>query len=762
MQNPENHTLHYRPMFSENRAVILLINPDNGGIVDASIGACQYYGYSLSDLTAMSIFDINTMSNNEISVEMQRAKEESKNHFNFRHRLASGEVRDVEVYSNPIPMEGQKFLYSIIHDVTDRKEAEEQYRNLFERTGTGMAVIEADGALSLVNHTFAQLAEVDELELIGHSFLEGVADADKARMQEYHLKRLNGEDAPENYEFQFKTLKGSKGWALMNLTFFPDSGQTLASVINITERKRTEELLRLSEVKFRDLIESTSDLIWEVDMGGVYKYASPQVESMLGYKPEEVIGMSPFELMPPEEAKKIAAVFKELIEAGKPIVRLENVNLHKDGRRVVLETSGLPFYDDAGKVIGYRGVDRNITERKQVETEKEQLENALQHSQKMESLGHLTGGIAHEFNNLLGIIRGFTGLAVTKCTNQGDEKLLGFMRNIDTASERASNLVAQMLSFSRTEQIDDVPLNISSLILDNFNILRATLPSTIEIKTKVDPQLPRILVNPKQINQILMNLSVNARDAMDGVGKLTIRLCWRYGLDTEDSISHKQIEGDWIELSVSDTGSGIEPEIVKNIFDPFFTTKEVGKGTGMGLSTIYRIVEDHAGHILIDSEQGKGTTFRLLFPPIVNEDTEDTEDSDLTEELSEIPEGDGFEILVVDDEEMLAVHMSELVKEYGYKAHYVTNSVEALDLFKQDPERFSILITDQTMPKMTGKELIEKLRAIRPELPVIMCSGYSDKINSDDAYELNISYFSKPVDVSAVMREISNLLVLRN
>lgn len=737
---------------------MLLINPDDGEVVDASMGACQYYGYSLSDLTAMSIFDINTMSNDEIAVEMQRAKEESKNHFNFRHRLASGEVRDVEVYSNPIPMEGQKFLYSIIHDISERKQAEEQYRQLFKRTGTGMAVLEADGTLSLVNHTFTQIAEADESEIIGHSFLELIAGADQERMQEYHLKRLNGEEAPENYEFQFKTLKGNKGCALMNLTFFPDSGQTLASVIDITERKRTEELLRLSEVKFRNLIESTSDWIWEVDMNGVYKYASPQIESMLGYKPEEVIGISPFELMPPEEAKKISAVFQALIATGKPIVRLENVNLHKDGRRVVLETSGLPFYDDVGKVIGYRGVDRNITERKQAEAERTRLQNELQQSQKMESLGHLTGGIAHEFNNLLGVINGYTELAITNCINQEDEKLLQYMLTIETAGGRASKLIERMLAFGQSGQFDDLSLNISSLLVENFNILRATLPSTIEIETKIDPQLPRVLMNPTQLNQILMNLSINARDAMDGVGKLTVRLHWRYGLDIEDPISHKQIKGDWIELSVSDTGSGIDPEILNKIFEPFFSTKEVGKGTGMGLSIIYRIMEDHAGHILLDSEPGKGTTFCLLFHPIVSEATED---SDLTKESLEFPEGDGSEILVVDDEEMLAVYMSELVKNNGYKAHYETDSTKALNLFKQDPERFSILITDQTMPKMTGKELIDKLRAIRPELPVIMCSGYSDKINSDEAFKHQFSYFSKPVDVGVLYREISNLLALK-
>lgn len=244
MPTSKEHAFHYRLMFSENRAVMLLIDPSDGTIKNASMGACQFYGYSLSELTALKITDINTLSKSEIVDEMQRAKEGLKNHFNFRHRLSTGEIRDIEVYSHPIFLAGQNYLFSVIHDITERIRIEEQYRLLFENTGTGMAVLEPDGTLSLVNRTFTQLAEADESEIIGHSFLEGVADIDRTRMQEYHRKRIRGEDVPDTYEFQFKTLKGHQGWALLNLTFFPDSGKTLVSVIDITERKRLESELR--------------------------------------------------------------------------------------------------------------------------------------------------------------------------------------------------------------------------------------------------------------------------------------------------------------------------------------------------------------------------------------------------------------------------------------------------------------------------------------------------------------------------------------
>jgi len=530
--------------------------------------------------------------------------------------------------------------------------------------------------------------------------------------------------------------------------------------MEIGEHKCAQEALKKSEMRFRRLFEATDAIsVQGYDKNRRVIYWNPASEKLYGYPADKAIGKKLEDLIIPDTMREpVIAAVTAWIDEGIAIPSSELTLCKADGSSVHVFSSHVMFLNQKNEQEMYC-IDVDLTERKQVEEEKERLEHELQHSQKMESLGHLTGGIAHEFNNLLGVINGYTELAITKCINQGDKKLLKYMRNIETAGGRATRLVAEMLAFGRSKQADDLPLNISSIILEDTYMLRSTLPSTIEIETKIDQHLPSVLMDPTQLNQILMNLSINARDAMDGMGKLTVRLRMRHGLDAEDSVSHKPIKGDWIELSVSDTGSGIEPEIVKNIFNPFFTTKEVGKGTGMGLSIIYRIMEDHNGHILLDNDPGKGTTFRLLFPPMANEATEN---SDLTEESSEIPEGDDSEILIVDDEEMLAAHMSELVKSYGYKAHYVTDSTEALNLFKQDPERFSILITDQTMPKMTGKELIEKLREIRPELPVIMCSGYSDKINSDEASELNISYFSKPVDVSGVMREISNLLVLRN
>ncbi len=373
----------------------------------------------------------------------------------------------------------------------------------------------------------------------------------------------------------------------------------------------------------------------------------------------------------------------------------------------------------------------------------------------MESLGQLTGGIAHDFNNLLGVINGYASLIYERYENEADEKLVNYANHIKTAGNRAAELVTQMLAFSRSSQLDESPVQLEPVLKEDIKMLRATLPSTIEIKTDIEPSLPNVVINPVHLHQILMNLSINARDAMQEVGQLTITLGWARNLNTVSPISHKPVTGDWIELCVSDTGSGIDAEIARNMFNPFFTTKEVGKGTGMGLSVIYGIMESHDGHILLESELGKGSTFRMLFPPTPDDQHETSQES---QDVTEPTKGDGSEILLVDDEISLGSFMSELLDNHGYKTLLVTDSSDALTLFQNEPNRFSILITDQTMPVMTGTELIEKIRTIRPELPVILCSGNVDRVNSNKATEMNITLFEKPINSHQLLLTIAELL----
>ncbi len=397
----------------------------------------------------------------------------------------------------------------------------------------------------------------------------------------------------------------------------------------------------------------------------------------------------------------------------------------------------------------YIVVARDITE----QVKKERLERELQQAQKMESLGHLTGGIAHDFNNLLGIITGYSDLAMHQAVKTEDTKLQKYLNQIQDAARRATNLVTQMLAFSRSAPVEEKPIHLEDILRGDANMLRATLPSTIEIDIDIEGNLPPVLIDSTRVHQLLMNLCVNARDAMDSRGAIRIKLMLSKDLDTESPISHRPVRGNWVELSVSDTGTGIDIDNMKKIFNPFFTTKRVGEGTGMGLSVVYKIMDEHDGHILIDSVVGEGTTFRLLFHPAesANSDNSDEVGVDTKSDM----QGDGSHIMIVDDEDSLAVLIGRVVEERGFHATAMSDSTAALEELRANANQYSLLITDQTMPKMTGIELISEVRKFAPELPVILCTGYSDKIDANLARELNIPFFDKPINMEKLMATIS-------
>ncbi|MDH5387663.1 MAG: transporter substrate-binding domain-containing protein [Gammaproteobacteria bacterium] len=522
-------------------------------------------------------------------------------------------------------------------------------------------------------------------------------------------------------------------------------------------RHKAEEALKKSESRYRSLINSAGNTIAVIDLEGRFTQFNHAAEQLTGYKSEEIIGKTVWETVIPEEQQAgVKNVFENLRNGKIDIAdEYENEWLTRDGSRRLLHWHNSVLYDETGKVSHIVAMGYDITESRSAQVEHMRMQNELQQAQKMESLGLLTGGIAHDFNNLLGIINGFAKLTLDRYFTHDEDKPAEYVRHIQQAGIRAAKLVEQMLDFSRIGFTQDITIELAPIIKEDIKMLRSTLPSTIEIKTKIELDLPPVLINPSQLHQILMNLVINARDAMNGIGQLTIQLGWAHNLNTKSPISHKPVKGDWIELCISDTGSGIDTDIINNIFDPFFTTKEVGEGTGMGLSVIYRIVENHGGHILLDTAINEGTTICILFAPALEAGNQL---SDSIQEPAKMSRGNGSEILVVDDEAILAEYISTLLETHNYQPCSMTDSGKALALFKQNPDRFSMLITDQTMPKMMGTELIAAIREIRPELPVIICSGYSDKINVNTAIGLNIPYFNKPIDSNKLLLKIAELL----
>lgn len=406
--------------------------------------------------------------------------------------------------------------------------------------------------------------------------------------------------------------------------------------------------------------------------------------------------------------------------------------------------------------------------------ERDQLNRQLQQAQKMEAIGQLTGGIAHDFNNILASIIGFTSLALQRFVSDDQPELREYLNEVTHAGERARDLVSQMLAFSRTGSSKVSLLQISPMIKEVTKMLQATLPSSIQLSSQVDADVPAVMMDPVQFQQVLMNMCINARDAIGSKGDIDIRTHLVHFNDCGQLIAqaapkeelpchvcdscHNNIEeGDYIELSVRDSGSGMNDEELKRIFEPFFTTKDVGKGSGMGLSMVHGIIHEYGGHVLVDTQSGVGTKFRLLLPVVEGASIQkiDTklEGSLTNERLNDV------RILIVDDEESVARFMGDLLTSRGGNVTVMTDSQAALDLFSQEPAAFDLIITDQTMPRLMGVELSQKVLELRPEIPVILCTGYSEHVNEEKAKALGIrGYITKPMEVNTLVNLVQSLI----
>jgi PAS domain S-box-containing protein len=499
----------YRSLFKNNHSVMLLIDPETANIVDANPAALSFYGWSYEALTRKKMFDINTLKEEQVFGEMEKAKMEKRKHFYFRHCLASGEIRDVEVYSGPIKVHGKELLYSIVHDITARKKAEK---------------------------------------------------------------------------------------------------------------------------------------------------------------------------------------------------------------------------------------------------EKASLEAQLLHARKMESIGTLSGGIAHDFNNLLGIILGNAEMAMDDVPELHPAKFN--LNEIRTASLRARDVVKQLLSFGRKTDPKQRPVKLVQIAEDALKFLRSSIPTSIEIRQNIPVDTDdSILADSTQINQVMINLCTNAAHAMEDTGGVMTIGIQNIYLDQISAAVYPHLPpGNYVKLTVSDTGPGIDPEIKNRIFDPYFTTKEVGKGSGIGLSVVHGIVKNHNGAISVDSKFGKGTTFSILFPVAEEEAVIETEP---VEKLSTGNE----RILIVDDEESMAEIGRRRLERLGYRVEAKTNSIEALELFRADPDQFDLVITDMTMPHITGDKLVKEILKIRPDMPTILCTGFSEKIDEEKAKEIGVrQYIEKPFDRGKLSRLVRKVL----
>ena len=396
----------------------------------------------------------------------------------------------------------------------------------------------------------------------------------------------------------------------------------------------------------------------------------------------------------------------------------------------------------------------DITKKLKTEVEHNRLENELAQARKMEALGQLTGGIAHDFNNILGVIMGYTELSRDKIINGDNDKIPRYLEQVISASIRAKELIASMMLFSRTGENDAEAIDISLLVKEDIKMLRSIIPTSIDITSQVDESIPPVMIEPVKLQQLLMNLCVNARDAMNNKGTLSIQLRLRKIINDNCFVCYQNITGNWVELSVSDTGSGMSKDVMQHLFEPFFTTKEEGKGTGMGMAVVHGIVQDLNGHILIDTKVGEGTTIKILFPPT---DKQQNVVIDVHKDIPVYEKNHNDNILIVDDEESLSELVGDMLKSIGYNCTCFSSPVEALARFKKSPNDFDLIVSDQTMPKLTGLEMVTAMREVRTDIPAIIATGYSASLNESIAKENNIQLLKKPLTKDLLVETVNNI-----
>jgi len=523
----------------------------------------------------------------------------------------------------------------------------------------------------------------------------------------------------------------------------------LSSVQAITETKKAEEMLRENEARQRAMISNIADVITIIDRDRIKRYKSPNIEKWFGWKPEDGIGCSLQENVHPDDWEVVRAALDTVLENPDSTVTAECQYRCKDGRYKWVEFTVRNLLDDP-VINGYLANYHDITERREAEEVQEKLQEQLQQAQKMESVGRLAGGVAHDFNNMLGVILGHAEIALEQL--DPNQPLFADLREIQFAAERSANLTRQLLAFARKQTVTPKVLNLNETIEGTLKMLRRLIGEDIHLAWLPGVELGRVQIDPSQIDQLLANLCVNARDAIDGGGKITIETGNVSFDDTYCAYHVGFIPGEYVMLVVSDNGCGMEKETLAHVFDPFFTTKELGKGTGLGLATVYGIVKQNNGFIHVYSEPRQGSSFKIYLPRYRGEDGKEG----LAGSTATIERGQETVLLVEDEPAVLNIART-LLSRLGYTVLTASTAKEAIQTAEEHAGKIDLLMTDVIMPEMNGRELARRLLAFYPHLKCLFMSGYTaDVIAQHEVLAKDVHFISKPFsgpELAAKLRE---------
>ncbi|MEQ8191789.1 MAG: PAS domain S-box protein [Candidatus Eremiobacterota bacterium] len=674
----------------------------------------------------------------------------------FYYKDGSAAIFDLRI--QPVP-EG---IFILSYDITDTKKSEtlllesnERFRAVVEAAPDAI-FIQANGCFAYLNPAALSLFGCsDENQLLEHPVVEQFHPDCRSVVME-RIKQLN-ESKIEAPMLRERILRHDGTGVNVEVKAVPfiyrGQNGALVFVRDITERLKAQEDLRKSEEKYRDLYETAPVAYYSLSPAGKIIRCNSTVTELLGYGKEELTGKNIFDLYADTEygRDKAMKLFQKVL-AGYSIRDEEFQMKRADGFHIWISLSVRPVLDEKGSFFETRSTMMNITGRKEAEEIKKKLEEQLLHAQKMESVGRLAGGVAHDLNNLLTPIILYNEMLIEGLADS--EQKNDFLQQIHEAALRAQKLVHQLLAFSRKQIMDFEPVDVNETVLAFNGLLRRTVRENIDIKLVLSPSVRPVKGDIGQMEQIIMNLAVNAQDAMPGGGTMII--------ETSDVTVHKDcpeiyenIEpGKYVMLSISDTGTGIEQEIIKNIFEPFFTTKEPGKGTGLGLATVYGIVKQHEGHILVYSEPEKGTTFKIYFPAMDIPASEEKE----TKPVTSVTKGAGI-VMIVEDNDLLRDSTVMLLKKQGYTVMAASCGMDCMKIMSEYRGELHVLLTDVVMPDMNGRELFEKIKIDFPCVKVLYMSGYShDVITHEGVLDKGIDFIQKPFAMRALSGKLQELM----
>jgi len=666
------------------------------------------------------------------------------------YKMKDGQIRHFLLSAELVEVDSETALISALLDVTDQIRAQEaladsesRFRSVVENSLSGIYVIQG-GKLAYVNpRLVGMLGYAKPEDLLGRDPWKLVHPDDREMVKAGGWLRQHHNVAQRHYTFRAIRGDGKTIWleALDAHVVYQGCKANLGNVVDITQRKAAEEALKQSEEQYRLLVDNAQDAIY-ILQDGVFVFANPEVERLIGYTKEELTTLDFRTVIHPDHLAVVAQRYADRL-AGKPTPNDYSLRiLVKDGTERWIQTKGIRISWKGRPAVLYTS--RDITRQRVMEAK-------LRQSQKLEAIGTLAGGIAHDFNNLLAAIMGYAELSLDEAP--AESELAENMEQVLKAGERGRGLVQQILSFSRGAEREIEPLDLGALATEALKLLRAAIPSNITIKTRLEPCGP-VRGDPIQLHQLLVNLMTNAAQAMGESGG-TIELSLEpVQVDREEADQTPGLmSGPYVRLVVSDTGPGIPPELRERVFEPFFTTKETGKGSGLGLAAVHGIVQSHMGAITLAEKEGPGASFVVLLP-------EDQEAQLIADPAPASPRPTGDErVMFVDDEVSLVEVGGHILRRLGYRVSPFTSSLEALTAFKADPWAYDLLITDQTMPGLTGAALTQEVKALRPDLPVIITSGFSHQLSAEKAAKLGVaSFVMKPITSREIAREVRRVL----